>query len=70
MLSLFMDFPNAMLQPFSIFAIGGFHPTAHFVFSVRKALAMVPAFAILLALVSALFRRRLANSGIRAGLCR
>jgi predicted RecB family nuclease len=36
-----VDFANAMLQPFSIFAIGGFHPTAHFVFSVRKALAML-----------------------------
>ena len=57
-----MDFANAMLQPFSIFAIGGFHPTAHFGFSVPKALAMLLAFAILAPLVSALFRRRLANS--------
>jgi hypothetical protein len=61
LLSLFADFANAMFQPFSIFAMGGCHPIAHFVLSVRKALAMLPAFAILLPLVSALFRRRLAN---------
>ena len=61
-LSLFVDFANAMFEPFSIFAIGGCHPIAYFVFSVRKALAMLPVFAILLPLVSALFRRRLANS--------
>src|ERR1700725_11505 len=32
-LSLFVDFANAMFEPFSIFAIGGCHPIAHFVFS-------------------------------------
>jgi hypothetical protein len=51
-----------MFQPFALFTIGGFHPTAHFGFSVPKALAMLLAFAILAPLVSALFRRRLANS--------
>jgi hypothetical protein len=61
-LSLFVDFENAMFQPFSLFAVGGFHPIAHFVFSVPKALTMLAAFAILAASVSALFRRRLANS--------
>jgi hypothetical protein len=50
-----------MFQPFSLFAVGGFHPIADFVFSVPKALAMLPAFAILTTLVSALFRRRLPN---------
>jgi hypothetical protein len=51
-----------MFQPFSLFAVGGFHPIAHFAFSVPKALAMLPAFAILTILISALFRRQLANS--------
>ena len=62
-LSLFVDFANAMFEPFSIFAIGGCHPIAHFVFSVRKALAMFPAFPIVSAMVSALFRGLLAKSG-------
>src|SRR5277367_2327033 len=61
-LSLFVDFANAIFQPFSIFAMGGCHPIAHFVFSVRKTLAMLSVFAILLPLVSALLRRRLDNS--------
>ena len=64
MLSLFVDFANAMFEPFSIFAIGGCHPIAHFVFFVRKALAMFPAFPIVSAMVSALFRGLLANPGI------
>jgi hypothetical protein len=62
LLSLFVDFANAMFQPLSLFAISASHLITHFVFSVRKALAMLPAFAILAHLVSALFRRRLASS--------
>jgi hypothetical protein len=60
--SLFVDLANAIFQPFSIFAMCSCHPIAHFVFSIRKALAMLPVFAILLPLVLALFRRRLANA--------
>jgi hypothetical protein len=62
MFSLFVDFADAMLQPFALFAVGGLHPIAHFVFSVSKALAVLPAFAIPSPLVTALFRRWLANS--------
>ena len=62
MFSLFVDFANAVLQPFALFAVGSLHPIPHFVFSVPKALAVLPAFAILSPLVTALFRRWLANS--------
>jgi hypothetical protein len=61
-LSLVVDFANAMFQSFSLLAISGLQPIAHFVFSVPKALAMLPAFAVLSPLVSALYRRRLTNS--------
>jgi hypothetical protein len=63
MFSLFVDFADAMFQPFALFAVGGLHPIAHFVFSVSKALTVLPVFAILSPLVTAPFRRWLANSG-------
>jgi hypothetical protein len=62
-LALFMDLVNAMFQPFSVLPVCRLQPVAHFVFSVPKALAMLPAFPIVSALVSALFRRLLAKSG-------
>jgi hypothetical protein len=62
MFSLFLDFADAMFQPFALFAVGGLHPIAHFVFSVSKAFAVLPAFAIPSPLVTALFGRWLANS--------
>ena len=60
-LALFMDLVNAMFQPFSVLPVCRLQPVAHFVFSVPKALAMLPAFPIVSALVSALFRRLLAK---------
>ena len=63
-LALFMDLVNSMFQPFSVLPVCRLQPVAHFVFSVPKALAMLPAFPIVSALVSALFRRLLANPGI------
>ena len=61
-LALFMDLVNAMFQPFSVLPVGGLQPVAHFVFSVPKALAMLPAFPIVSALVPTLFRGLLAIS--------
>jgi hypothetical protein len=61
-LALFMDLVNAMFQPFSALPVWRLQPVAHFVFSVpNEALAMLPAFPIVSALVSALFRRLLAK---------
>jgi hypothetical protein len=60
--SLFADFTNAIFQPFAFFAVGGLNPVPHFVFSVPKALAVLPAFAIVSPLVTALLWRWLANS--------
>ena len=62
-IALFMDLVNAMFQPFSVLPVCRLQPVEHFVFSVPKALAMLPAFPIVSALVSALFRRLLAKSG-------
>jgi hypothetical protein len=63
-LALFMDLVNAMFQPFSALPVCRLQPVAHFVFSVpNKALAMLPAFPTVSALVSALFRRLLAKFG-------